>query len=191
MCENAREASASRKTCSICGAPMNINEFDTRAIITRKMKKEQLCFSCAFWKDKIDNPVPGREIINGCHYVFHEWVKTPIPFQGSGGYRYYILKNDGSVLRSNNVWFQGNIPERFKEQLPDTARMITKRAFYAIKNIEGFKCSKKGCWDRYHCYFYDKSLEKDCGPWNEIPKSHKVGGEQCESFLNIEKMYEQ
>lgn len=190
MCENAREAHASIKTCSICGGPMDIEEYDTRAILTKKMQAKHLCFACAFWKDKIDNPVPGREIINGCHYVFHEWLRQPIPFQGSGGHRYYILRNDGSVMRSNNVWFQGHIPERFRPQLPDTAKLITKRAYYAIKGLECFKCQRKGCWDRYHCYFYDRSIEAENGPWNEIPANHKIGDELCESFLNLDTMYE-
>lgn len=189
MSENARGRSASNNTCSICGAPINIDEFDIRAIITKMMKKEHICFSCAFWSDKIKHPVPGREIINGCHYVFHEWLKRPIPFQGSCGQKYYILKNDGSVKRSNNVWFQGEIPDRFKHQLPNTARLITSKAYYTIKSIGCFKCKRKGCWDRYHCYFYDENEEKN-GPWNQVPKSHKIGGENCESFLNKNNMYE-
>lgn len=191
MCESARKANASKNACSICGGNINIGEFDIRAILTRKMKAEHLCFTCAFWKDKIDHPVPGREIINGCHYVFHEWLRQPVPFQGSGGHHYYILKTDGSVKRSNNVWFQGEIPERFKRQLPNTARLITKRAYYLIKNMGDFKCCKKGCWDRYHCYFYDHTIEAETGPWNQIPKNHKVGAENCETFLNMNTMYEQ
>ena len=127
---DAKEACASKELCSCCGLPTNVDDFDQRAPLTILMRKEQLCFTCAFWKDKIAHPHPDREIINGSHYVFHKWLSKPQHFQGFGGKTMYILKNDGTVKRSNNVWFQGDIPDKFKPQLPDTAKFITKAAYY-------------------------------------------------------------
>lgn len=32
------------------------------------------------------------------------------------------IKNDGTVINSNNWWHQGNVPECFKELMPDNAK---------------------------------------------------------------------
>jgi hypothetical protein len=124
-----------------------------------------------------------REIINGRHYVFHPRQDKKLYFQNFGGHEFHALRNDGSLIMSNNVWFQGEIPERFKEKLPDTAKLISKRTYKKLKN-NNFKCKSKGCWDRYHCFRYDNSIEEKYGPWNSIPKTHKPGEEDCESFIN-------
>lgn len=186
---DAMEACASKELCSCCGLPTNVDDFDQRAPLTILMRKEQLCFTCAFWKDKIAHPHPDREIINGSHYVFHKWLSKPQHFQGFGGKTMYILKNDGTVKRSNNVWFQGDVPDKFKPQLPDTAKFITKAAYYKIKENVNFSCNKKGCWDRYNCFFYHPEKMDSHGVWNEIPESHKPGDECCELFLNKDSVF--
>lgn len=175
--------------CKICGSHQDLGSYDKRALIYKKMKEEQLCFTCAFWKDKIDNPVANREIINGCHYTFHPWIEKPQAFLGHAGSPYYVLRNDGTVARSNNVWFQGNIPERFRTQLPDTAKLITRHAYYKIIDEICFSCPKKGCWDRHHCYFYHKDEYEPDGPYNIVPDNYKIGGEKCALFLDKTKMY--
>lgn len=186
---DAMEACANKELCSCCGLPTDVADFDQRASITILMRKQRLCFTCAFWMDKIKNPLPGREIINGSHYVLNQWMSEHSHFQGFGGKAMYVLKNDGTVRRSNNVWFQGIVPERFKEQLPDTARFITKTAYYKIRENVNFHCNKKGCWDRYNCFFYHKEEMERNGAWNQIPESHKPGSEGCELFLNKDNVF--
>lgn len=186
---DATEACTNKELCSCCGVPMEIDTFDQRASLTKLMHKKQLCFTCAFWKDKIENPVPDREIINGSHYVIHEWQSERCHFQGFGGASMYILKNDGTVKRSNNVWFQGNIPDRFKSELSNTAKFITKTAYYKIKENVNFSCNKKGCWDRYNCFFYHPEEMEKQGAWNKVPDSHKPGNECCELFLNKDNVF--
>lgn len=186
---DAMGACTNNETCSCCGAPMEIDTFDQRASLTIFMRKRQLCFTCAFWKDKIENPHPDREIINGSHYVFHKSLSEHRHFQGFGGTTMYILKNDGTVKRSNNVWFQGNIPDRFRQQLPDTAKFIAKAAYYRIRDNFQFSCNKKGCWDRYDCFFYHPEEMEKQGAWNQVPKNHTPGGECCELFLNKDNVF--
>jgi len=185
---DATKACANKDMCSCCGAPTELADFDQQAILTIMMRKRQLCFTCAFWLDKIEHPHPDREIVNGLHCIFHQWQKLP-HFSAFRGTTAYILKKDGTVKRSNNVWFQGCIPERFKPQLPDTAKFITKEAYYKIRDNVNFFCNKKGCWDRYNCFFYHKELMEANGAWNKIPESHKTGDENCELFLNKDKVF--
>ena len=37
------------KDCKICGSRFNLEDFDPKSDIYRIMKKEDLCFSCAYW----------------------------------------------------------------------------------------------------------------------------------------------
>lgn len=179
----------STQTCSCCGTPFELDGFYPSNKLTKKMKAENICFSCAFWKDKIDDPPVNREIIDGQYYIFNPWGKAR-NIQGYGSCAMYIVKNDGDIKRSNNVYYQGQVPDCFKDLLPNTAKFITKMAYINIKKRLGFKCQAKGCWDRYHCFWYNTEIEKENGPWNTIPASHRPGEEQCESFINKNDIYE-
>jgi hypothetical protein len=189
MSQQARECTHSHLQCRYCGSPVDLENYNQKLPLPQVMKKEQLCFACAFWKNLIDNPVPYRQIINGTHWTFNPWSDKPMMFAGHGGRAFYIMLNDGNVLRSNNAWFQGEIPEHFRSQLPDTAKFISRTAYYKIKDQPMFQCQSKGCWDRYHCYWYDKTVEVD-GAWNKIPSNHKIGDECCELFLDKNIVYE-
>ena len=188
MSIHARECTHSHLTCLSCGSHFNLRDFDIKLPLPKIMQRERLCFTCAFWKDKINNPLPNRQIIDGAHYTFSPWAIQPQTFIGHGGQVFHILLNDGAVIRSNNVWCQGEIPERFRSMLPNTARFITKKAYNKLKSQPLFKCQSKGCWDRYHCFWYDMTLEEN-GAWNKIPNSHKVGDECCESFLDKSQVF--
>jgi uncharacterized protein YlaI len=188
MCEEKaggipRTLNQHTQTCSICEAVYEIDSFDPNAPLVKLMGERNICFQCAFWSDKIEKPLLGREIINGEHFVFHPCQDKPLVFQGFGGREFYALLNDNSLIMSNNVWHQGKIPERFCEKLPDTARFISKKTYKKLIN-DSFKCRAKGCWDRYHCIRYDISIEESTGAWNVIPGTHIPGEENCESFIN-------
>jgi hypothetical protein len=175
------------QTCSICKVAYEPGSFDPNALLVKLMDERNICFRCAFWSDKIENPLPYREIINGEHYVFHPYQNKPVFFQGYGGREFYALRNDGSLIMSNNVWYQGQIPEIFREKLPDTARMISKKTYKKLVG-NNFKCQAKGCWDRYHCFRYDISIEESAGAWNVIPCMHVPGEENCESFIHKNRL---
>lgn len=183
-------APSSELTCVCCGRLLELDSFNLKEPLVQRMKQENLCFCCAFWKDKIDNPLPDREIINGEHYVFHEWVLKKEYFLGFGGRPKYIIKEDGTVKKSNNVWYQGKVPLHFREQLPDTAKFITEQAYNQINKNMNFQCRAKGCWDRYNCFWYRIEIEKDKGSWNLVPDDHIPGEEHCESFIDKDKIYE-
>ncbi|NDV63966.1 hypothetical protein [Bacteroides sp. 224] len=192
MCDNkargvSRTLNQHIQNCSICGDSYDLEEFQKQLPLTQLMKQRNICFKCAFWLDKIENPNPNREIIDGQHCTFHPSQNERSYFQGCGGREFYILRNDKSLAMSNNVWFQGKIPDRFRESLPNTAQFISKRTYTKLKN-NSFQCKAKGCWDRYHCLRYDISIEEGAGPWNIIPKTHNPGEENCESFINKNKL---
>lgn len=168
-------------TCNLCGKEDDFSDYDSSKYLLL-MHKHHICFNCAFWIDKIQNPPANREIINGHHYIIHPPAKRPHNVVlGFLGREFYIREFNGILIKSNNIWHQGKIPEHFKKELPDTADFLTLIDFQNLIN-DPHKCYAKGCWDRYHCLRYDSSCEID-GPFNTIPKSHIIGSEHCPSFV--------
>jgi DNA-directed RNA polymerase subunit RPC12/RpoP len=79
------------------------------------------CFDCSFWLGKTDYPDYMKNhqvIINGQHYLFHD---TDSFIKGFGGRRFKIQFFDGRIIETNNLWFQGEIPDQFRSILQDNA----------------------------------------------------------------------
>jgi hypothetical protein len=75
----------------------------------------------SFWLEKTDYPDYMKNhqvIIDGQHYLFHE---TDSFIKGFGGRRFKIQFFDGRNIETNNLWFQGEIPDQFRSMLPDNA----------------------------------------------------------------------
>lgn len=170
-------------TCLHCGAHVDCGDYNPMSPILKIMAAKHFCFSCALWTDRINNPSPHQQIIDGAYYIF-----KPLDNNSRQKTR-HIRLNNGLAICSNNIVFYGQVPDLFLSAFPNTARFITAKAYRKIRHHPYFKCKSKGCWDRYHCFWYDMTLEAR-GPWNVIPSSHKIGGECCESFLNKNKVYE-
>lgn len=79
------------------------------------------CFDCSFWLEKTDYPDDIKNhqvIIDSQHYLFHE---TDSFIKGFGGRRFKIQFFDGRIIETNNLWFQGEIPDQFRSILQDNA----------------------------------------------------------------------
>lgn len=86
-----------------------------------EMIERGLCFTCLFWekrKEIKDRHDVAR--INGTHYQIARDDPNAY-FKGFGGREFKILFNDGRRVITHNLWCQGNIPERFRDELPDNA----------------------------------------------------------------------
>lgn len=76
-----------------------------------------------FWDEKvqsIDDENVAR--IGGGHYRIgdeHAYER------GFGGTIYFIKFNDGRLVRTSNLWSQGEIPEPLRPWLPDNAEFVT------------------------------------------------------------------
>lgn len=169
-------------TCHLCGKQTDIDEQIPGSIYLPLMLRENLCLSCAYWTDKINHPPVGMEIVDGYCLIVNPYVRRPDNLiKGGRGKELYLIKPDGTLIKSNNVWNQGKIPDRFRKQLPDTASNLRMLDYQRLKR-NPFRCSAKGCWDRYHCLRYDLSCEAD-GPFNQVPPNHKIGSEKCRSLI--------
>jgi len=87
-----------------------------------------MCFNCSFWEKLIRDAGDNSIRVGGTHYMV-KWdaPMKPRGYQGSQGFAgslFRIKHEDGRYVETNDLWFQGNIPERFRERLPDNAEFI-------------------------------------------------------------------
>lgn len=93
-----------------------------------------------FWQDlynKMSND-PKWIRIDGNSYIFAS-IDDKCPkgwniFKYSKAIGYAKLKN-GNAIHSGNIWYQGKVPEEFKELMPDNAEWISKDEFDNAKIV--------------------------------------------------------
>lgn len=77
-----------------------------------------MCFNCRFWTEKLT--LKGIRVDNE-HYMHSDDSGA---FKGHGGHLFTIQMDSGEILMSSNLWYQGVIPEHFRDKLPDNARFL-------------------------------------------------------------------
>lgn len=112
-------------TCRICGDTENSDHYipETKTALENK----ELCFSCLHWSeqhrlDQDERCEHKYAIINGTHYVL--LPHTDGYFKGYGGKKFHIRFNDGFETTCDNLWCQGDIPEHWRDTMPDNAIFV-------------------------------------------------------------------
>lgn len=110
--------------CRCCGRIFSTHfEKETKANLIRK----NVCFTCNFWQEYVEErDTPRYARIGGCHYAVGPENNDHPSFRGFGGRRSKIRWNDGREVVTTNLWFQGQIPERFRAELPDNAVFVSE-----------------------------------------------------------------
>lgn len=110
-------------TCSKCGKPIEDR------VVSRYIKsneKPQLCEECEFFYNLMRVDAEGWNIVaiaNGKHYIVgDEGVSECL--KGFSGAKVTIKFSDGRIIKSSNLWYQGDIPEVFKKEMPDNAELV-------------------------------------------------------------------
>lgn len=87
------------------------------------------CFTCEFWEDMLKRDQAEDShlhfVAEGAHYCIGDEDSTSY-FRGFDGAKVTITFNDGTVVKSSNLWYQGEIPENFRDKFPDTAKIEWK-----------------------------------------------------------------
>ena len=105
--------------CKICGK----TEESSHWINGKEMLEKEHCFECNYWLSLHEDDITNRKdhkyvITNGVHYVIEPEDSTDF-FRGFGGAKVKIKFFDGTEVLSTNLWYQGVIPERFRDIMPD------------------------------------------------------------------------
>lgn len=110
--------------CKDCGSMQDIKEENAGHY---KLIVKQLCVECNFWQDMIllaDHHNSVR--IEGHQYFIGDpEVKAPRLHQ-KGDHKIQFF--NGSFKITNNLFFNGTIPGRYRAQLPDNASFVYERA---------------------------------------------------------------
>jgi len=109
------------KPCIKCGRIISTAYRDST---TARLIEKNICFSCDFWSEKMSiKDLEKVARINGSHYMIERDDSTAY-FRGYSGAEFKIRFNDGREVITHNLWFQGDIPEHFRDDLPDNAVFI-------------------------------------------------------------------
>lgn len=110
--------------CEICG-----KEFDV-PYYSNKYKNicSSKCFEDKFWQDIIKEKDEHVVIKGECYYFDKSEPIVDVnkkAFVGFSGRRFKIKMLDtGEIIETNNLWNNGTVAEKFREQLPDNAEFV-------------------------------------------------------------------
>ena len=111
--------------CSECGKEEKATFGGT---VGKLMVEKCLCFECAFWTEKIEIFSNRHAIIDGkMFYIKDDKPKEYKGFLGFGGRKFNIQFNDGQIITTRNMWHNGEIPDHFRDRLPDNAVFISEK----------------------------------------------------------------
>ncbi len=67
-------------------------------------------------------------------------------------------KSTRNVYGCLGLALRGRIPHQFSKLLPDQFQFISSDTYQRINGFEAEMCLSKGCFDRYHCIWYNSSV---------------------------------
>jgi ribosomal protein L37E len=121
--EKYRKGEESFYLCGICG------EADSPTNWMGDALEDELCFHCSFWVRKIrDYRYSNKMIVvdGNLYRVGKEEPKSLFKFRGHSGRKFTIEKLDThESFISTNLWHNGQIPDRFRDKLPDDAKFLS------------------------------------------------------------------
>ena len=97
-----------------------------------------MCFSCDFWRERYeyDQSHPGEGlVIDGTHYYIED-ENSNSAFRGFGGAKFIIQYNDGRVVKTTNLWCQGEVPPEWRDKFPDNAKFLPEKKWKKINGTE-------------------------------------------------------
>lgn len=124
MKDTMQEPKAEYITCRECGKKEKLSWVTE---MNARLKSRSLCFTCDYWlgfvwrKEK-DSMVRVKNDDEIMHYVIAS--DRDGGMRGFGGARFKIKFHDGRIVKTRNLWCQGEVPERFRDRLPVNAEFV-------------------------------------------------------------------
>lgn len=117
--------------CVICGKEIEKSLYSNDTLCSDE------CFSKHYWLERVNRQdVKTQVVVN--HNVYQiEDENSSSSFRGFYGAPFYIEFFDGRKVRTTNLWANGEIPDEFKDQLPDNAKFITKDEYEGLNTNDG------------------------------------------------------
>lgn len=107
--------------CKICRSEIVACYGDRTNI---RMLTKQFCFHCNFWDELVELAnTPNSIRVKGKHYMLGPTAGEKVT-ACFNGHAFRIKFDDGRFIATENLWYQGLIPERWLDLLPDNAQFI-------------------------------------------------------------------
>lgn len=169
--------------CKKCGTLVDMREFTEWNTEQDEMVASRLCVSCKYWYGIRERAGKDVEVIGGEVYQCSDVSSA---FRN---HKNIYLMRPGRIVEARRVCgVIGPVPAPFAHVIHDTGRLLKRETYMIGRNLpQGYKCARKGCFDRYRCFWYDRNGEGKA--WNRIPKTHITGGEGCPIFIQRTKAW--
>ena len=110
--------------CIICGKEIEKSAYSHKVICSSE------CFHVDFWNDRLDDTAI---IINGeCYHDGGRKPKGYSGFMGHSGREFIIKMNDGRIIETNNLWYNGEVPK--ERNIADNAQFVERTKIHSIAN---------------------------------------------------------
>jgi len=120
-----------QRICADCGAVDYPTSFTKTCKEKQAMDAHGVCFTCAFWRVRVAEK--NDTVIAGCIYSVGDTKKPPnSPHSGMAGRRFDIEYFDGRKVTTHDLWSGSEVPNRYRELIPDTARFAGGAGFVKI-----------------------------------------------------------
>lgn len=107
--------------CAECGNENYETSYSTRDEIGSLMAQHGICFYCGYWRVALAKK--QDTIIDGVIYNVGNQPKGG-RFNGMAGRRFDIEYLDGRRVTTYDLWTSGQMPERYRDRFPDTAKFL-------------------------------------------------------------------
>ena len=100
--------------CIICNKEIKESEYTNTILCSSE------CWSADFWNQQVINKDDPKVVrIDGVQYRIG--YENQDSFRGYNGRKFNIKLSNGDIIETTNLWHNGDIPDSFKELLPDNA----------------------------------------------------------------------
>lgn len=89
--------------CIICGKEVEKSRYSNAALCSSE------CFSVDFWNNTLDDT--AIIIAGECYHDGGAKPEGYSGFLGHSGRQFKIKMNDGRVIKTNNLWYNGEVPK--------------------------------------------------------------------------------
>ena len=117
--------------CSLCEDLYE--ESIAKGGIEDRMREDHLCFGCSQWSIRAEGENPL--VIDGMRYSLGTGNSG-----GMAGRKFVIEYFSGEIVETHDLWCQGEVPEYFREEIPDTAEFLG--GAYFDKDVMAWQASR-------------------------------------------------
>lgn len=119
------------QTCNDCAVVDYPTSFVQTSPIKQAMDTHGVCWECGYWRVEVTKP--HEVVIDARIYSLGNINKPPgSPYAGMAGRRFDIEFFDGRVVTTHDLWAGSEVPDRLKQQIPDTARFLGGAGFVKV-----------------------------------------------------------